>query len=429
MNDDTASRIVITRITDPVITDLNTNLREISWPALQNHLLRPHESVDGLYLSPNGDLYAHLEEGGYYRAEINATGDYQIPWPAAPGVTPPLLKKIDGQPRWRVEADWYSRIPQPGNQPQPAVTAAPPPASVILPAHLATLLTSAQSTVDGVRYDKHKKSYVDMAEGTVMVRKNTDGHYQETFAGELTPSGAVVEQITGTKLWRRKAEDNVRPDNRRPAIDEPTAGPSKRPRLDTDPDSIDPPLAVLPTGDWITWGNATKPQTGDSIEIDGKHYPIVTQAAYADNALVFIKHPHLSAERFDAFEQILRMTPELQPRGAVKIKRWWLADKELKWEIVDGLPFKKTITQYVADAFPYMAEHSVNNVARAMFNRANHSEEMNGYGLNDLFATVQYWAKRPMNMENQKTIRHDLIDPLMFLPPVPKNTGNSIQCH
>ncbi len=90
---DTSPQVTVTYITDPVTTDLNAKLREISWPALQSHLLRPHESVDGLFFSPEDHLYAHLGEGGYYRAEHNVDGDLQIPWPAAPGVTPPLLKK------------------------------------------------------------------------------------------------------------------------------------------------------------------------------------------------------------------------------------------------------------------------------------------------------------------------------------------------
>ncbi|MFJ2487879.1 hypothetical protein [Pseudomonas sp. NPDC087639] len=417
-NDDIAPRVVVTRITDPVMTDLNTNLREISWPALQNHLLRPHASIDGFYVSPRGEFYAHLEEGGYYRAELNSNGDYQIPWPDAPGVTPPILRKIEGQARWRVEADWYGRTSEQGNSTQPAVAGAPSQASILLPPHLAALLTSAHSTTDGVRYDKFKKSYVDLAEGTVMVRKNPDGHYQQTFAGERTASGSVLEQIPGTQLWRRKTVHTVPPDNRRAAseTDEPTAVPGKRPRMDGESDAAD-----LRSGDWRAWGNTTRPHISDAIKIEGKYFPIVPQAGHADDALVFIKPPRFAAERFDAFEQMLRVMPELQPRGAVKIKQNHAVATEPDWRVVDGHPFKKPFARYVADKFPYMSDHSANETARLMFKRANHSEEMNGYGLNDLFDTFNYWTDRSRNLDVQNVNRQELIDPLALMPPLPKD--------
>ena len=102
-----APHVVVSHITDPVINEANARLAEISLPLLQTHLLKPHGSVDGLFVAPGGQTYAHLEDGRHYRVELNTAGDYQIPWPAAPGVTPPILKKIDGQPRWRVDAQWY----------------------------------------------------------------------------------------------------------------------------------------------------------------------------------------------------------------------------------------------------------------------------------------------------------------------------------
>lgn len=415
---DTSPQVTVTYITDPVTTDLNAKLREISWPPLQSHLLRPHESVDGLFFSPEGHLYAHLGEGGYYRAEHNVDGDLQIPWPAAPGVTPPLLKKIDGQPRWRLEADWYSRPPTSETRLPPVLAPAPPSqTSLFLPPHLAALLTIAPDTTNGIRYDKHKNAYVNMAEGTAMVRRNDDGQFELAWSGQRS-TGDLVEQIPQTTLWRRKVGGAVQADNRRPApaAEEPTAGPSKRPRLEAEPDATGPSAPVSSASDWHAWGSAVKPSTGDSIEIDGQHYPIVSQAGHATDALVFIKPPLFAAEGFEAFEQMLRTTPQLQPKGAVKLKERWGIPINDKWEVVAGPPFKKPLAQYVADTFPYMADHSASAVARAMFNRANHAETLNGYGLNDLFETFQYWAVRPQNMWDQKVSRYDLVDPLLLLP-------------
>ncbi|RON82721.1 hypothetical protein BK670_09205 [Pseudomonas fluorescens] len=458
---DTVPQVIVTYITDPVTNELNAKLREISWPALQSHLLQPHASVDGLFFSPEGHLYAHLGEGGYYRAEQNINGDLQIPWPAAPGVTPPLLKKIDGQPRWRLEADWYTR-PLTSETRLPPVQAPAPPSqtSLFLPPHLAALLTSDPDTTTGIRHDKHKNAYVNMAEGTAMVRRNNNGQFELAWAGQR-PTGDLVEQIPGTLLWRRKAGDARQPDHRQPATtsDEPTAGPSKRPRLEAEPDTTGPSVPVLPAVDWHTWGSATKPLAGNSIEIDGQHYPIVPQSGHATDNLVFITHPRFSAEDFDAFEQVLRATPQLQPKGTVKLREKWGLPVNDKWEVIAGLPFKNTLTQYVNDTFPYMADHSANAVARAMFNRANRADTLheyapdtlphlpnesalgvartlqhhanraatlNGYGLNDLFETFQYWAIRSQNRRDEKIGRHDLVDPLLFLPSLSRAGGGHI---
>ncbi|WP_460090245.1 hypothetical protein [Pseudomonas sp. S2_E02] len=88
-----APRVVVSYITDPLLTETNARLAEISLPILQAALLQPHKSVDGLFVAPGGQIYAHLEDGRHYRVELNTAGHYQIPWPAAPGVTPPILKK------------------------------------------------------------------------------------------------------------------------------------------------------------------------------------------------------------------------------------------------------------------------------------------------------------------------------------------------
>lgn len=416
------SSVTVSALPDRITAMADNNLKAITLPPDQIHLLHPSTTVDGLFSNPLGHLYAHLDDGVYYRAELNANGDVEIPWPSAPGVSAPLLRKIEGRPVWRVEADWYARESGAGARTTTVVESVPTHTSTFLAPHLAALLTNPQTTPEGIRYDKRKKTYVDMAEGTVMVGRNREGYFQQTIAGELTPSGFLVEHIPGTKLWRRRSggdsSENPGQDNRRPAADpnESPQGSSKRARR---VEEIEPPAPIAhpsPTEHWQTWGHATKPLNVESVEIDGRHYPIIEQQGYPNDSLIFLKPPQFSASRFDAFEQLLITIPDLQPRGAVKIKDSRAINPTETWRVVDGLPFKQPLTQYVSDQFPNVAEHSARKIAHAMFNRANHGDALNGDGLNDLFETFQYWADRPNNMLDQKVSRHDLVDPLLLLP-------------
>ena len=425
-NDPPEPSVIVTRITDPVVTDLNTRLREISWPGLQTHLLRPHDSIDGFHVSPNGDLYAHLEEGGYYRAELNTNGDYQIPWPDAPGITPPILKKIKDQPRWRPEADWYSRQPAPDSSTTVTITIVPTPIQALEP-HLAATLSRPELSPDAIRYNKLKHSFVDTAEGTVMVRKSAAGQYYQASATGPDSPDTLFERIPETQLWRLKPKDvaiatePAPSGSRRPSSDPEESGPAtrKRSRRDEDPTTLEPDVAALPGADWRSWGNTLKPQSGDAIEIDGQHYAIVAQPTYANDALVFIKNPDFTAVGFDAFEQILLTAPEMQPRGAIKVQN--AATNE--WKVVDGLLFRKTISQYVFDAFPYLADDSVSHIASALFNQANHLGELNGNGLNDLYRAINYWADRPWNAAAAPINRQKLADPLTLLTPLAKDAS------
>ncbi|WP_238704387.1 hypothetical protein [Pseudomonas sp. RU47] len=417
--------VVVSYITDPLITEANARLAEISLPGLQAHLLRAHESVDGLYVTPEGQIYAQLEEGGYYRAELNSDGIYQIPWPAAPGVTPPILRKIDGQPRWRLEAPWYVARSATGRLPVPGVAAELPSTILFVDPYLATLLPAAHESPNGIRKGPRGKTYVDIADGTIMVRRNERGEYKLTSATTTNVPDLTVEQIPGQFLWRLQlqtasAQPDPQPGTSRTLQppEEASPGPSKRARLPGDSDLPGPSIPVNNPGDWQTWGSATKPIAGDSIEIAGRHFSILDQPTHAVDALAFIKHPQFSATRFDAFENMLLTTPQLQPQGVVKLADSRTGHAADSWRIVDGLPFRKSLTQYVSDHFAYLSNRSANKVAREIFNRASHSEELTGPGINDLFDTIKYWENRPTSVSDQRTLRQDLSDPLMLLSPL-----------
>ncbi|MFI8224406.1 hypothetical protein [Pseudomonas sp. NPDC085632] len=419
-------RVVVSHIPDPVIAETNARLAEISLSVSQTHLLRPHPSVDGLFVTPDGQTYIHLEDNHHYRVELNTAGDYQIPWPAAPGVTPPIVKKIDGQPRWRVEAGWYTAQSRQSNLPTHQRSAEPSQAIIFVDPNLATLLPAAHESPDAIRNGPRASTYVDIADGTILVRRNGKGEYKLACATTLNVPDITFERIPGQFVWRRKlqpiadTQQDPQPGSSR-ALTQPGEsgpGPSKRPRLPEDSDPLDP-LVLMPTSElWNSWGSTTKPLAGDSIEIDGKYFAILDQPNHATDALAFIKPRQFSATRFDAFEQLLLTTPELQPRGVVKLADRWTGHGSDTWRIVEGRPFAKSLTQYVSDHFPYLSDHSASKAAREMFKRANHSEDMTGPGIHELFEAFKYWENRGKLFGENRAIRQDLSDPLMLLSPL-----------
>lgn len=417
--------VVVSYITDPLITEANARLAEISLPGLQTHLLQPHESVDGLYVTPQGQIYAQLEEGGYYRTELNSDGNYQIPWPAAPGVTPPVLRKIDGQSLWRLEAPWYVAQSAAGSPAVPRVITEQSPTPFFVDPYLATLLPAAHESPDGIRKGPRGKTYVDFADGTIMVRRDENGQYRLASATTTNVPDITVEQIPGQFHWRRQLQNTTAQANPQPGTSqtrqppqEADPGPGKRARLPADSDPLGPVIPVSSAEEWKTWGNTLRPIAGDSIEMAGHHFSILDQPTHAADSLAFIKHPQFSATRFDAFENLLLTSPQLQPRGVVKLADTWTGRSADTWRIVDGLPFRKSLTQYVSDQFAYLSNHSANKVAREIFNRASHSEELTGFGINALFDTIKYWENRPTSVSDKRTLRQDLSDPLMLLSPL-----------
>ena len=162
--------VTISNLPETVAALLEANMRAITWPAKNAHLLRAISNPRGLYESPDGDTYAHIADEGYFRVDRQADGRYRVHWPEGLGEAGPLLTQVEGQAYWR---------PAPSARPVPAAvsveTAANPSPPRPLPADQAAWLTNAQTTWDGMRYDKRKATYVDMEDGTTfMVRKHPE---------------------------------------------------------------------------------------------------------------------------------------------------------------------------------------------------------------------------------------------------------------
>ncbi|WP_322846440.1 hypothetical protein [Pseudomonas sp. B33.4] len=291
----------------------------------------------------------------------------------------------------------------------------------------AVKLKSKPSTEDGLRYDKHKKAYVEMSAGMVMVGKTPDG-WRQTHSGESTPTGEWVEQIPGSRLWREidAPRQGAQSDSVSVEATDATPGPSKRPRLDEQSNvTIDASTLVeniflqqnvaldLSTGQWKNWGKTTKPESGESIEIDGLHYPIVKQGVQADTGLVYLQHPGFSPDSFDTFEHMLRHEPSRQPKWALK--------REGQWKVLDTHPpFEMPTTAYVSTAFRSLSDHSTNLLARAVFDRVALPQGVTAHGLSVMALTFRHWIDRVSN----EAPMHSLSDPLVMLPKLPTSHGS-----
>ncbi|BBP69795.1 hypothetical protein PHLH6_17990 [Pseudomonas sp. Seg1] len=381
---------------------------EIAWPQSRYNELVALGADTGLFRGPDLRTYAEIGNEGRFLVELNERGVYHVPLSFAPGVPGPILTKVEGQPRWRIE--------RPGWQSSPTAAASitPKPPTYLAP-HLAAALTKADLSSDGVRYDKHKKTYVDTADGTVMVRKNNDGAYRETSASELSPSGPELEAVAGTKLWRRKALDTAEPTR---TADEPTPGPSKRARLD-DPQEPEAPtaansaiMAEQTPYFWLPWGHLHQPTTGESIQLGWLHYSIVPvgSAPHRLPKVYYLQHPEFAPTHFAGFERMLQTAPELQPVATFRIGTE-------PGEVRPGKRlFEKPLTQSVAETFIDFSNFTARAVARRLFELSDDSPTVTGTGLSNIQNVLSQWNQKPFPTTPA------FADPLNMLP-----VANSIE--
>jgi hypothetical protein len=323
-------------------------------------------------------------------------------------------------------ADWVSLHFSESQQAAAASTATSASVQhpVFIHAESASQLKLQEGTAEGFRYDKYKKAYVEMHDGMVMVGKTADG-WRQTHAGEASPTGKWVEQIPGTKQWREIDE----PRHRLQAATDPVStettdalpGPSNRPYPVQESDvasttgvlierlSAQRPAALdLSVAQWKNWGKTTKPETGESIEIEKLHYPLVRQVLRADTDLVYLQHPRFKPQGFDEFENMLRNDPSIQPKWALK--------RNGQWKVLDNhAPFEMSATQYVSSALNSLSDRSANNLARAVFERVSTPQGIDAGGLSALTLTLRHWTDRVNNTSPHPSFS----DPLMLLPILP----------
>ncbi|MBP5944551.1 MULTISPECIES: hypothetical protein [unclassified Pseudomonas] len=399
------SSLQVTEIPVSEPTTVASVLRTLTWPAENAHLLSALGSESGLFTDPDGNLYAHVENAGHIHVRRQPDNRYRIPL-NTPKLPDLFLSKSERQATWNFERpDWLTEE----HEKDASATLVVDYLATVFPTYLepadAARLTSALDTPDGIRYDKHRKTYVDTVKGTVMVRKNAEGEYQQAYPKVADSPDIYFERIPDTPLWRHKnpIHESLAQDRHDPAT----------PMEDLPPNqtliegllSIDQHARNLPNGLWRKWGKQRLPRLGQHIEIDGHYYRVVPQELNADSQLVYLQHPLFSPALYDAFEEMLRDNPSLQPK--------WAINRNGQWIVLDTqFPFQMPITQYISRTFKYLSDQSVSTLARTLFNEANAAEIITGHGLATLNQTFRYWAARHL----MPPTPGKLADPLMMLP-------------
>jgi len=366
----------------------------IAWPQNRWSELTPIGENTGLFTGPDQRTYAQIGGEGRFAVEQNSQGYYYVPLSFAPGVPGPLLTKIEGQPSWRIEPAGWRSSPVRGETP-----AAVPTPSYLSAADVNTL-TKPELATDGLRYNKLKQTFVTTTDGTVMVRRNRDGEYQQAFAARSDAPLVFFEQIAGTVFWRQKPSvvtwtEAALASRRRPTEpDNALPGQSKRPRLD-EPAQISSRAPRLPEEQtpyfWLPWGQLNTPPAVPSVQLGWLHYPIVPVGSNPAPKVYFVLHPEFSPSDFNSFEHMLRTAPQLQPVATFRIG----TDPG---EVHPGKRFfEEPISTTVGQAFPDFSDLTARAVARRLFELADHSSTITGTGLVNVHTALNQWKQRPFS--------------------------------
>jgi hypothetical protein len=248
----------------------------IAWPENRLNELTPIAENNGLFTGPDQRTYAQIGSEGRFVVEQDLHGNYYVPLTFAPGVPGPVLIRMEGQASWHIQRPgWQSTQTRAGT---PALAHA----LYYLAPDDANTLTKAELSTAGIRYNKRKHTFVDTAEGTVMVRRNEQGEYQYSSATTRDVLDVYFEQIPASTLWRRKTPDSPAQETpvagrRRPIVepDEPQPGPSKRarlgaPKIQQDPQPFRPtPRRATPFSGCP--GASEQPSTGESVQLGWFH--------------------------------------------------------------------------------------------------------------------------------------------------------------
>lgn len=398
------SAVVVTAIADPSRARTLGAISATNWPKDKIHELRPVSSDSGLFEGFDGQIYAFVGDRDYMWVERRANGEYRSPLVTRPGAEL-SFRKLEGEARWH--ADWLPSQPVP----DPDVTrndARPKPLGFI-PPFLAATLTSREHSAQGLRYDAANRPYVDTLEGTIMIHRHPDGSYQQKSADRFIPTGPMVEQMAGQKIWRfiQNAEEGQASSQHSASTDGTSVDAIAQPGTRAHGSERPQPLT---NEQWINWGKENKPETGESIAINGRHYPIVPVGNQTNDAtrVYFLSHPDFSPSHFETFERMLREAPALQP-----VQIWRSTDTPLKVRVGET-SFTQPLTQSVRDMFSEFSDITARAVARMLFERADNSRTITSAGLLKLQWITDQWRRKPLGAASS------FADPVDMLPVAPR---------
>ncbi|PKH83623.1 hypothetical protein CXF97_07130 [Pseudomonas sp. Choline-02u-1] len=384
--------ITVSTMPGPAAQSVSVPRHAVAWPENRLSELTPIGENSGLFTGPDQRTYAQLGGEGRFLVEQDVQGRYYVPMTFAPGVAGPSLTKLEGHASWHIQRPGW-----PSGQARNSAT------DTGLLAYLspedANTLTRAELSTAGIRYNKLKQAFVDTEEGTVMVRKNPHGEYQHASATSRSAPDIVFEQIPDSLLWRRKttqAHSGISTGVPRRTA-EPTIGSNKRVRLDASeqtvlapPSAPDASVANEQTPFfWLPWGHLNKPPALESIQLGWFHYPIVPVGSNRTPKVYFVQHPDFVPARFEAFEQMLRTAPSMQPVATFRIGND-------PGEIHPGKRFfEEPISQSVANTFPDFSAATAWAVGKRLFELADNSAVITGTGLVNIQAVLHQWKQKP----------------------------------
>ncbi len=269
-------------------------------------------------------------------------------------------------------------------------------------------MLSEPDTASGIRTFR-TRTYVELSEGgTVLLGRDADQHYRARSSSELVASGPRLEQMEGSHLWRRIPHHDVTlSSDSNPASTPPKltddewseGGASKRPRPSTSQSAETQSAPAFGKN----WGLDPRFTLSQFVTLDNVHYKVVTSLNAREHPIIYIQSPAHPVYDFDLLEAILRHTPDEQPRSAIQVP------PDNHWVIDTRLPFEKTLTAYVRDAFPEITTVTLENIARKQFELANNSEFAEAAGLTALRQIFHSWKNATPSPHPQWS------DPLLML--------------
>lgn len=142
-------------------------------------------------------------------------------------------------------------------------------------------------------------------------------------------------------------------------------------------------LAAIPGRSQIWSGTA--PQAGanapEYIRIDSRYYPVLPGGSTQTGAVLL--PDNLRYSRFVDFEDILHYNLFDQPRPvgySASLSTW----------MIGFAPYRRTLTAYIREAFPFFADRSARQIAEALFDNTNPTGLSSG-GYSRMLNTIRDW--------------------------------------
>lgn len=164
------------------------------------------------------------------------------------------------------------------------------------------------------------------------------------------------------------------------------------------------PAKVIEATPTVEPARASRPSPQESITVDNQQHRVLPTNAELDSGIVYTYEADHPVSNFQAFEELLILTPQHQPRGATRVP------PDNHWVIDPRLPFERPLTLSVFKQLPELSTEAIKRVAKTQFVLANGSDRTTGAGLTALRQAIHD------SSEPGPFRRPELCDPLLMLP-------------